>query len=61
VHSEDRQENATIKLNLRMILQQDKHAVSLVNGSTTKASGQAAGMARRKAKRGNAVYKDEAE
>jgi hypothetical protein len=46
---------------MRMILQQDKHAVSLVNSSTTKASGQATGMARREAKRGNAVYKDEVE
>jgi len=44
---------------MRMILPQDKHAVSLGNSSTTKASGQATGMARREAKSGNAFYKDE--
>jgi hypothetical protein len=44
-----------------MILQQDKYAVSLVNSSTTKTSGQVAGMARREAKRGNAVYKNKVE
>jgi hypothetical protein len=41
--------------------EQDKHAVSLVKSSTKKASGQATGMARRKTKRVNAVYKDEVE
>jgi len=46
---------------MRMILQQDMHAVSLVNSFTTKASSQATGTARRKAKRGNEVYKDEVE
>jgi nitric oxide synthase oxygenase domain/subunit len=52
-------DNATIEINMRTILQQDKHAVSLVNSSTTKASSQGTGMARMEAKRGNEVYKDE--
>jgi len=46
---------------MKMILQQDKHAVSLANSSTTHAGGQATGMARREVKRRNAFYEDEVE